>query len=417
MQNVMDLKREVVDCELCMKCGTCMGVCPTGAIRFTDSEMTIDNQKCIQCGKCCNACPGKEFPLDKWSQKLFGEHYDIHKKLGYYQSVWLARAESEEIYQKSASGGVVTQICLDLLEGKRVDGVVATRAKRDVPYEFEPFIATNAEEIMRAAQSKYVIIPANGIIREIKKENKKVAFVGLPCQVQGMRKAMENDMQLKKQVVVLLSLFCGFNMEKAATDYLMKQSGIAKQDICEFSYRHKQGEQTGFYIKGKGGEEFFVDKHGYTFLNLIYSPKRCWKCFDYSGEFADLSVGDAWDCKGGGSRVIVRTDIGNEVWRHSQALGTLRAESCEIESIFRTQKMVMQYKKENIGIRKRLMKSFPEYGVAKFPASGWKSRIEGLLMFFAMSFFKTRVGKLVSRILPFRTMTGISAGIKGKEIN
>ena len=79
--------------------------------------------------------------------------------------------------------------------------------------------------------------------------------------------------------------------------------------------------------------------------------------------------------------------------------------------------MVMQYKKENIGIRKRLMKSFPEYGVAKFPASGWKSRIEGLLMFFAMSFFKTRVGKLVSRILPFRTMTGISAGIKGKEIN
>ena len=109
---------------------------------------------------------------------------------------------------------------------------------------------------MQAARSKYVIIPVNGIIREIKKENKKVAFVGLPCQIQGMRKAMENDMQLKKQVVVLLSLFCGFNMEKAATDYLMKQSGIAKQDICEFSYRHKQGEQTGFYIKGKGGEEF-----------------------------------------------------------------------------------------------------------------------------------------------------------------
>ena len=66
---------------------------------------------------------------DKWSQKLYGEHYDIHKKLGYYQSVWLARAESEEIYQKSASGGVVTQICLDLLEGKRVDGVVARGPK------------------------------------------------------------------------------------------------------------------------------------------------------------------------------------------------------------------------------------------------------------------------------------------------
>lgn len=207
MQNVTDLKQEVIDRELCMKCGTCIGVCPTGAIMYANSEIRIDDQKCIQCGKCCKACPGKEFPMDEWSQRLFNRRYDVNEALGSYQSIWTARAKSNQVYQKSASGGVVTQLCLDLLESQMAEGVVAVWAKQGVPYEFEPFIAQTPEEVIKAAQSKYVLMPVNGIIKEIKQTNRKVIFVGLPCQIQGMRKAMELDGQLQKQVRVLISLF------------------------------------------------------------------------------------------------------------------------------------------------------------------------------------------------------------------
>lgn len=416
MESVNDLKNGVLDCELCTRCGTCMGVCPAGAISFVTDDITIDFQKCIQCGKCVVCCPGKSFSMEEWSMELFDRHYDAYDVLGGFQSVWIAKAKEESIYRRAASGGVVTQLCVDLIDGGIATGVVAVRAQNDVPYEFEPFIAKTKEELIQASQSKYVLIPVNRIIKEIKKSNKKVVFVGLPCQIQGMRKAMANDIQLKNNIVVLISLFCGFNMETAATDYLILQSGIAKKDISELSYRYKQGGETGFYVKGKEGQDFFVNKHGYTFMNLIYSPKRCWKCFDYSGEFADISVGDAWDCSGGGSRVIVRTDVGKKVWEDSMSRGTLEADSSEREAILRTQRMIVRHKKVNIGIRKKLMKTFPEYGI-EFPIARGKAKAEGYLIYMVLFFFKTPIGLFVRKHLPFRLLTGVSAGIKRREIN
>lgn len=416
MESVNDLKKEVLDCELCTKCGTCIGVCPTGAIAFAEGNISIDLQVCIQCGKCFLCCPGKSFSMEEWSMKLFGRHYDASDVLGSFQSVWIAKAKEENIYRMAASGGVVTRLCVDLIDAGIANGAVAVRAKNGVPYEFEPFIAKTKEELIQASQSKYVLIPVNRIIKEIKESNKKVVFVGLPCQIQGMRKAMENDSQLKKNIVVLISLFCGFNMEMAATDYLITQSRIAKADISELSYRHKQGGETGFYVRGRTGKDFFVNKHGYTFMNLIYSPKRCWKCFDYSGEFADLSVGDAWDCKEGGSRVIVRTDVGKDVWEHSESRGTLETEPSEREAILKTQRLIVRYKKMNIGIRKKLMRTFPEYGT-ELPTAKGKVKAEGYLVYMALAFFKTPMGLFIRKRLPFRLLTGVSAGIKRKEIS
>lgn len=416
MCSVRDLKQEVLDRELCTTCGTCMGVCPTGAIAFVEDKITIEYGKCIQCGKCFACCPGKSFSMEKWSKELFGKSYDADDILGSCRFIRIARARSEDIHGKAASGGVVTQLCADLINGGKVDGVVAVRAKKGVAYEFEPFIAENEEELIQAAQSKYVLIPVNRIIKVIKERNISVAFVGLPCQIQGMRKTMEQDAQLKKQVVVLISLFCGFSMEKDATDYLIVKSKISKQDISELSYRHKQGEETGFYVKGRNGKDFFISKHAYTFMNLLYSPKRCWKCFDYSGEFADISVGDAWDCEGGGSRVIVRTDTGNDVWKYSMSQGTLKAKPSEREAILKTQKMVVRYKKINIGIRKKLMRTFPEYDT-KLPVAKGKAKAEGYLLYMILAFFKTPPGMLIRKYLPFKLMIGISASIKRKEIS
>ena len=41
----------------CSKCGTCMRVCPSGAIRIQDNEFKINLKKCIFCGNCSFYCP------------------------------------------------------------------------------------------------------------------------------------------------------------------------------------------------------------------------------------------------------------------------------------------------------------------------------------------------------------------------
>ena len=43
--------------EGCIKCGTCLRVCPTGAIKIEENEFKIDMKRGIFCGNCSFYCP------------------------------------------------------------------------------------------------------------------------------------------------------------------------------------------------------------------------------------------------------------------------------------------------------------------------------------------------------------------------
>jgi ferredoxin len=45
-----------VDPEICVGCGACQEVCPTGAI-FVEEIAIIDPKRCIGCGRCIEQCP------------------------------------------------------------------------------------------------------------------------------------------------------------------------------------------------------------------------------------------------------------------------------------------------------------------------------------------------------------------------
>ena len=146
------------------------------------------------------------------------------------------------------------------------------------------------------------------------------------------------------------------------------------------------------------------------------APKRCWKCFDYSGEFSDISVGDAWEKGGQGwSRVIVRTEKGNEIFTRIKDSGTIYAELCDELGVMKTQKNIIGYKKKQIAVRRKWMKTFPEYGV-RFEQCKGKLWIKGMILYMALSFFKTPFGKVIRRFLPFRLLVKISERMKAREV-
>ncbi len=44
--------------KLCVACGTCIKVCPFGAITVKNGiRAEVDPGKCVGCGKCAKACP------------------------------------------------------------------------------------------------------------------------------------------------------------------------------------------------------------------------------------------------------------------------------------------------------------------------------------------------------------------------
>jgi len=43
--------------DSCIKCRSCVSVCPVGAFHECDSQMVIDPDTCIECGVCISECP------------------------------------------------------------------------------------------------------------------------------------------------------------------------------------------------------------------------------------------------------------------------------------------------------------------------------------------------------------------------
>lgn len=55
----------MVNKKKCISCGTCVAICPMGAISFDENDKAvIDKNKCIHCGACEASCPMQAIKLD-----------------------------------------------------------------------------------------------------------------------------------------------------------------------------------------------------------------------------------------------------------------------------------------------------------------------------------------------------------------
>ena len=45
-----------VDDRKCRDCMKCAGICPTGAIKFSDNKLRVEHDSCIFCGRCVDFC-------------------------------------------------------------------------------------------------------------------------------------------------------------------------------------------------------------------------------------------------------------------------------------------------------------------------------------------------------------------------
>ena len=58
-------RENMVDKKKCIGCGTCVAICPVGAISFgSDGKAQIDKSKCIHCGACQASCPVEAIDID-----------------------------------------------------------------------------------------------------------------------------------------------------------------------------------------------------------------------------------------------------------------------------------------------------------------------------------------------------------------
>ena len=50
--------------DSCIKCKSCVEVCPVSAFREGDSQLVVDPDTCIDCGVCISECPQEAISND-----------------------------------------------------------------------------------------------------------------------------------------------------------------------------------------------------------------------------------------------------------------------------------------------------------------------------------------------------------------
>ncbi len=93
--------------ELCTRCGTCTGACPTQAISVgSDRYPLLKAEKCIECGACKTACPGDVVNFAKLAKHTYGVENAPADFDGNVIARYVAHATDEKIRQGGAGGGV-----------------------------------------------------------------------------------------------------------------------------------------------------------------------------------------------------------------------------------------------------------------------------------------------------------------------
>ena len=314
--------QHVYDDGLCMQCGTCEGICPTGSVALTwdlrvGYRLRLDEQTCTDCGRCYDACPGPglDFSASAWWRER-NEGAPFGDFLGPWRRLWFGWASDPEVRHVGASGGVATALMQSALEAGLVDAVVAVRMSVSNPLEAEAVICRSASEIASCRGSKYNVVAINTALGRILDEPGRYALVGLPCHIQGLRLAQRHSRGLSERVTFAMGVFCGLTNEPRATAVLAHQAGLDPTMVREVSYRGPGWPGGARLVTDRVTRwRDYPDYVDRRFMAL--TPPRCRLCPDALAELADVSVGDAWldrfEESEGVSDIIARTPAGERL--------------------------------------------------------------------------------------------------------
>ncbi len=346
-----------------------------------------EKRRCNRCGLCYEACPGHSVDFEGLNNALFG---DIPEEiaLGRYLGCYVGHAVDESVRYSSASGGLVSSLLVFALEQGLIDGALMTRMSHDNPLKPEPFIARTKAEILSAARSKHCPVATNTALQEVLESSDRIAVVGLPCQIQGIRKAEQQIAQLARQIRYRISLACSLNFRFGGTERFLQDLGIAPKSVAAFEYRGC-GWPGSVLVRLKDGAEWTIPcAECYRQLGP-YSLRRCTLCSDMLGELSDLTCGDAWigdpepdlprwgilpeiaqTDSLGRSFAVSRTAAAEELLEYAASNGAVELSELDARELIAGQNHAL-FKKRKLGARMLLSRlagqSVPQYGQKLLP--------------------------------------------------
>ncbi len=391
-QNVDGILKIVAD-GLCHRCGGCVGCCPVGTFDMDPDGFPRVIADCIQCGLCTQICSGHHVEYSALGSSLFGPSYKYGPALGEYKAAYVGHGVEDDVRWRGASGGVVSQLLVSLLEAGKIKGALVTIQHPDDTSRGKGIIARTRDEILTAAQSRYA--PSTGLaaLRDISRESGPFAVVALPCQIHSLRQWQAADRSWRERISLVIGLLCHFYLPPQATREPAALLAPRGTKVTRVNYRQKNKagwpgntvEMT--FSDGTTWRSPFGPAQTVNLLGFAYPRERCGTCLDATAELADIVAGDPWilnaegnwkyEAPAGLSSVIVRTEAGAAALDYAVQQGKINLQPISAREIELGQQAMMNEKKAGIPFRIALRKSLhlpiPSYPPPiAFPKPTWK---------------------------------------------
>ncbi|MEJ2240873.1 MAG: Coenzyme F420 hydrogenase/dehydrogenase, beta subunit C-terminal domain [Candidatus Bathyarchaeota archaeon] len=318
-----DLEFKIINSGFCTFCGACEAACPVHAITIKEDRIEhFDCSKDIEsCPICYNICPHSENLLDE-SLKFVSDSPIKREGLGYYRRILLAQAADPELRKLGHGGGVVTTLLTNAIEKGIIDSAIVSQAETDVPIKPKALVGEVPDDVFSAVGSKFfpssVARAYGSAVYEYGKGN--IAFVGVPCHVQALRKLEAWEHKITGNLKVIIGLFCFWTLSFShLLSFLSKKYNINPKEIKRLDILKELIVQTE---NGKISVPLSeVKPHILT---------SCETCTDFTSELADISIGSAYPLKEW-STVIIRTKEGEDFFYSAVEAGVINTGVIELE--------------------------------------------------------------------------------------
>lgn len=417
------LKTEVVDAGLCTHCGTCVGLSggtlemrptPAGPLPALARRGVARLDTWAY-----EACPGKGISYPTAYKDLFGGLPE-NWLLGPCRRIFVGYSNVPEVRQRSASGGVITQTLIYLLERREVEGAVVVCQGRPRPWLAEATIARSTEEVMAASQSVYVPVPVNALLPAMESFAGRLAYVGLPDQVASLRRLQKLGHAGAQRVGIVLGPYVGTSLTFGAIESYLRANGIHNlEEVVELRWR--EGDWPGYLqVRTCSGRVLRARKFYYNYLIPFYITQSSLLTADFTNELTDISVGDAWhpryEAQGGGFSVVVaRSEQGERLLMAMQREGVLVLEEIGLEEALSMHAHMFDFKKRGAFLRLEWRRAWgrrvPDYGYrpSAIPLS---RRLVELVIIGLFGLCRTRLARWLVEKVPLNLIGPLFDGLR-----
>ena len=274
---------ETIDVQKCYGCTACGAVCKADAISFRENAEgflypRVEAAKCTSCGSCVRVCPVENPGARRMPMQAY-----------------CAVAKDEELYQKSASGGIFAAIAKAFLEN---GGVVVGAAMCD-DVVVRHICIESVGELHKLQGSKYVQSDMEDCIRLIAshlKNGRRVLFCGTSCQVAGVLNAISRSPRLEEKLYTINLVCHGVSSPRFLREHVRNTYG----DVEHVAFRHRTWSEFSKFAMGfeKNGKKHIIaptnrDVYYSCFSSYVSLRESCYRC-DYAqaARIGDMTLAD-----------------------------------------------------------------------------------------------------------------------------